>query len=475
MSNLRRPLRTRTAHHRCAGADFAATRVPIWYIFSSAFGILLILCLLTPGLSFPGASAAEDSAPAQEPAASGPLSLSFDDSVRLAIRQSPYFTKSSLDIELRRLDETDSRYGMIPTLNLRTLYYVNHPNRSNSQPYQLSFTTEPYNPLGSYFTLQAQKLATNIAIFFHLDNISKGIMRLGGMYLELDYLQKVASFQASVMDVARENLTFYENRLAIGTGTSLEMKVAGQELQLARNEQQQIAFSRKKVLANLHTFLGLKTGQEINVVLRDIRGQVLGKFDPAAASLEQAKAHSYELKAWEIKKKLQGYNVLQAKTRLMPRFMVNVSNPDPLNNVTANGLYAGIGLTLPVWDGFRRYRNIGRQRTILREMSSDKDLKEADLADRWLSAQQDLQTAAAALKIAQSQEELAHLKERQSEIRYHSGGEPLPTMLEGQKGIWQAKKAEALKSMDYAKAMLSLRQLSGDLGNSYVQESNWEK
>jgi outer membrane protein TolC len=473
MSPLRRPLRTRTAYRRGAWADFSGTRC--WHLFGSTLGFLLLLCLLTPGPASPAAAAAQNSAPADQPVASGPLSLSFDDSVRLAIRQSPYFTKSSLDIELRHIDETDSRYGMVPTLNLRTLYYVNHPNRTNSQPYQLSFTTEPYNPMGSYFTLQAQKLATQIAIFVHLDTISRGIMRLGGMFLELDYLQKVTSYQARVVDSARENLTFWENRLAIGTGTSLELKVASQELQLARNEQQQIAFSRKKVLANLHSFLGLKAGQEINVVLRDARGQVLGSFDPAAASLEQAKGHSYELKSLEIKKKLQGYNILQAKTRLLPRFMINVQNPDPLNNVTATGLYAGIGFTIPVWDGFRRYRNITRQKTILRQMSSDKDLKESDLEDRWLSAQQDLLTAAAALKIAQSQEELARLKERQGEIRYHSGGEPLPTMLEGQKGTWQAKKAEALKSMDYAKAVLSLRQLSGDLGSSYVQASNWEK
>jgi outer membrane protein TolC len=475
MSCHRRPLRTRTALRRRSRGDFPETGAPWGSPCRFASGLCLLLCLLVLGLSAPVAAAPEDKEPASKPAAPGPLSLSFDDSVRLAIHQSPYFTKSSLDIELRGMDETDSRYSMVPTLNLRTLYYANRPSHNNSKPYQLSFTTEPYNPMGAYFTLQAQKLATRLAILAHLDNISKGIMRLGGMFLELDYLQKVASFQTKVVDTAKENLIFCENRVSIGTGTSLELKLASQELQLARNEQQQIAFSRKKVLSNLRNFLGLKSNQELNPDLRDVRSQVLSSFDAAAASLEQAKSRSYELKALEVKKELQGYNILQAKTRLLPRFMLTIQNPDPLNTVTNSGMYAGIGFTVPVWDGFKRYRNIGRQKTILRQMSSDKELKEADLEDRWMSAQQDLQTAASALKIAQSQEELAHLKERQSEIRYHSGGEPLPTMLEGQKGIWQAKKAEAMKSMDYAKAALSLRQLSGDLGNAYVQESSLEK
>jgi outer membrane protein TolC len=475
MSSLRRPLRTRTAYCRRARFEVSETCPPWGTPCRFTLGLCLLLCLLVLGLSGPVAAAPAEKEPAGKPAAPGPLSLSFEESVRLAIRQSPYFTKSSLDIELRNMDETDSRYSMVPTLNLRTLYYANRPSHNNSKPYQLSFTTEPYNPMGAYFTLQAQKLATRLAILAHLDNISKGIMRLGGMYLELDYLQKVAAYQTKVVDTTKENLIFCENRVSIGTGTSLELKLASQELQLARNEQDQIAFSRRKVLGNLRTFLGLKGNEELSVDLRDVRGQVLGSFDTAAASVDQAKNSSYELKALEVKKKLQGYNILQAKTRLLPRFMLTVQNPDPLNTVTNTGMYAGIGFTVPVWDGFKRYRNIGRQKTILRQMSSDKDLKEADLEERWMSAQQDLQTAASALKIAQSQEELARLKERQSEIRYHSGGEPLPTMLEGQKGIWQAKKAEAMKSMDYAKAALALRQLSGDLGTSYVKESSFEK
>ena len=53
--------------------------------------------------------------------------LTFEEAVKIALLQSPAFTKSSLDIDVGRLDETDSRYAMVPPLTFRTYYYVNRP------------------------------------------------------------------------------------------------------------------------------------------------------------------------------------------------------------------------------------------------------------------------------------------------------------------------------------------------------------
>ncbi len=53
--------------------------------------------------------------------------LTFEEAVKIALTQSPAFTKSSLEIDIGRLDETDSRYAMVPPLTFRTYYYVNRP------------------------------------------------------------------------------------------------------------------------------------------------------------------------------------------------------------------------------------------------------------------------------------------------------------------------------------------------------------
>ena len=402
--------------------------------------------------------------------------LTFDEAVRIAITHSPFFTKSSLDIDIRRMDETDSRYGMVPPLTFTTTYYVNRPSHTgNSKPYSISFSTDPYNPLGAYFTLQAQKLVTQVAILTHLQSISKGLQQLGEFYLQLDTLHKLAACQRELVQVSRENLTYVENRLSIGTGTSLEVKVARQQLELALGEQEGIALSTKRTLAGLKSFLGLPSTQDFTPDFRDSKRQVLGSFDPATASLEQAKDRSYELKAIELQKQLQGYNIRLAKSKVLPTFVFTTQTPSPLNVTSGSGLYVGLGLQIPVWDGFKRIRDVSRQKAVLKQIGAEKTVKENSLQDKWLSNLSMIQEDSVTLKNSRTLENLARLKANQNDVRYQSGEAPLTVVLESRKEVLTIQKETLRRSLDYDRAVLQLRENSGDLGHTYVDENSWQK
>jgi outer membrane protein TolC len=451
---------------------------------------ILLILVVTVGalLGFYGSAAGAEAAPGEEPV----KSLNFEEGVRIAITQSPYFTKSSLEIEVKRLDESDSRYGLIPAISFRTRYYITRPaiqnvNVFSSGPntvvvsqglveprsYSLNFYSDNYNPFEAYFSLQARKLMTKIAILSHMQLISGGIQRLGKMFLDLETVKRLADYQREIVDLDRQNLEYFQNRASIGTATSLEVKVAAQELEVAKTEQERIKFSQNRTLDNLKAFLGIKQG-ELSPDLRDVRRQVLGNFDANAATLEQARTRSWELKINDIKKKLQEYHITVAKTRLLPVFFGGVQSPDPLSLTSSRDMFFYLGVQVPVWDGLKRYRDISRQKVLLKEFGSETESKELDLRDKWMSALEDIRSAAAAQQLAQSQEDLARLKERQAEIRYTSGTEPLPVLIDGRKGVLDAKKNVALKSLDYYGAILALRQLSGDLGYRYVDQSSWQ-
>lgn len=403
--------------------------------------------------------------------------LTFDESVRIAINQSPLFTKSSVQIDIRRMDETDARYAMVPPLTFRTLYYVNRPDAPNlnPKPYSLSFSTDPYNPFGTYFTLQAEKVATQMAILSHLQIISKGLENLGRFYLELDCLKKMTAYQKELINLNREILTFAENRVSIGTGTSLEAKVAQQELQLSQGELEQIEINEKRDLAALRQFLGLPLSAPLNPEVRDSHRQVLGNFDPATSSVEQAKSRSYEIQVMDLQKKLQGYKVLMAKVKMVPNILFNTQTPDPLNATVGNGLYVGVGLEIPVWDGFKRIRDVSRQKAVLKQVDAAKEEKEIALGDKYHGGVAEIQAKSVALKIARSREELARLKAHQNEIRYQSGEITLPVFLESRKQVLEAQKDTLKKGMEYDVAVLRLREISGDLGNTYVDANSWKK
>jgi len=402
--------------------------------------------------------------------------LTFDEAVKIAITQSPAFTKSSVDIEIRRLDETDSRYAMVPPLTFRTYYYVNRPSAPGlGKPYSFSFTTDPYNPLGAYFSLQAHKLGTKVAVLSHMSVVSVGLERLGTLYLQLEALHRLAGYQKNLITVAQENLTYAENQVTIGTGASLEVKVAQQELQLARGEQEGIDLAIKRTLTALKNSLGLPASQNITPVFQDSRRQVLGSFNPATVTVEEAKSRSYDLKALEIYKQLQAYNVSLAIVKSFPTIALNTQTPDPLSVSTGHGLYVGLGVEVPVWDGFSRIRNVSRQKAVLRQADAKIGQRADQLEDKWFSQMAQVHDQKVILKNTQSLEELARLKANQQEVRYHSGEAPLPVLLESRKTVLKAQKDTVTRGLDYDKAVLKLRELTGDLGNTYVDANSWQK
>jgi outer membrane protein len=402
---------------------------------------------------------------------SGPLN--YDEAVRIALQKSPFLKKGSIEIKLSKLNETDSRYGLIPPLTFNTYYYVNRPSNVSGNPFYLSFSTAPYNPFGSYFNLQVQKSLTQAAILAHLETISSGLSQLGLMFLQLESLKKQAAWQQDEVKLIREKLAYMENRYRAGTATSLDVKEAQQELKIEQNNLNAYISSQKTGLANLKNFLGLKPSQEITPDLRDTLRQVLGSFDPSAATWEQAKSQSYDLKIHEIKMKLQGYKVNLAIASTLPNIIFNYQTPDPLST-TAQGLYAGIGLQIPVWDGFKRIRNITRQKLILQQFGSEKSVLENNLQDKFNTAQENTQKFAFALEMAKSKLELAELKARQTEISYQSGRITLPEDLKARIEVLKAKKKVEGQALSYAEAALELRRISGDLGHAYVHASSWQ-
>jgi len=329
--------------------------------------------------------------------------------------------------------------------------------------------------VGAYFTLQAKKLATQAAILGHLGAISSGLQSLGSCYLQLDALHKQAGIQKGLIKVAQEHLTYAENRVAIGTGTSLEVKMAQQQLQLAQGELEGIALAEKGALASLRNLLGWPSNQDITPAFYDSRRQVLGSFNPATVTLEEAKTRSYELKGFEIYKQLQQYNIRLAIAKSLPTIIYTAQTPDPLSQSSSYGLYVGLGLEFPVWDGFTRIRNVSRQKTLLKQIGAKKGEKENLLEDKWFDHLEKIQENNQLLKNSKSLEELARLKSHQQEVRYHSGEVPLSVFLESRSEVLRTRKNTIQRGVDYDLLVLEFRELTGDLGNTYVDASAWQK
>jgi len=312
---------------------------------------------------------------------------------------------------------------------------------------------------------------TEMAIMGHQQVIAEFIYRLAESFLDLDALTRAESYQNQLIGLVEQNVTYTETRLKSGTGTPAENKLAIQEEELARMEDERIKASEIPILGALKANLDLQPDQNLDLDSANAREQVLNTFDPASVTLAQAEANSFALKTQRLKQELQGRNIGLAKLKYLPTFFFTVENASPIesNNNTSNQVYFSFGLQMPLWDNLSRVRNIDRQKLILKQYEADGELKEQDLLSKWQTAQSKLKTAETDLKVAKGQLELAKAREKQAEAGYHEGRQPFSALITERRGRLEAQKLAEVRSLAYDKVILEIRYLSGDLYNSYVQ------
>jgi len=401
----------------------------------------------------------------------------FNDCAKLALRQSPFFTKSSLEIEIRKLDEADSKADYFPSLHVSAKYYPSQPDNPDvSDPlnYSVAFTTGDYNPLVAHLSLKAKKLITRIAALAHLKVISAGLQRLGKAFLELNASQRLAQLQGTLVDLAEENLRYVRERQKLGEITPMEVQIASQEVVVAQAERKTVEASQGQIREAIRNFLALEPHQPLRLELNQASSQVLAGFDPAQTSLEKAQERDFDVRIKQLSQELQAWMVTLAKMKFMPSFNFTLETPDPVSSNINRGTFFSMGIKFPIFEGFKRTRDIKRQKTILQQFASEEEVKESEITQNWRKAQESLKTSTTALELAQAQAELAELKERQAETLYRTGGENFSVFLAARQARVKAQKKAVQAALEHDLALLELRHLSGDLVYSYAHENRFQ-
>ena len=325
--------------------------------------------------------------------------------------------------------------------------------------------------------MRARKYLTQVAVYAHLQIISDYLQRLALGFLQLGSLDQMSGYQNEIVLVAEQNLAFIQKRLGNGSASLVDVDMAEQQLAVARAGKERLVESRVTIQGGIRDLIGIKPADPpLELDLNNATYQVLNDFDPAAATLEQAKSNSFELKSLNVKKNLQEKNVTLTYLRYLPHIVWGVQTANPLTGRDVSGLFYIVGLEMPIWDSMRRYHDIYRQKAVLKQAIAADETKEIDLTAKWRDAEQRLKDSSSDLKIAEAQERLAVSQERQMEISYKAGSQQLPAYLAVKRARLDSQKDIVAKKLEYDKAVLALRDLSGDLINHFVSfRSFYEK
>jgi outer membrane protein TolC len=203
--------------------------------------------------------------------------LGFSDAVRLALKQSPTFTQSQLEVEVHQLDESDAKMSYVPRLALSTAYYPDPPSGTNTLS-AINFIIGPYNPVETYFTVKAAKLVTRAAVLQHQSNISRGIYQLADGYLRLEHLRRLSDLQDRTVELYSERLHFARKLQSLGEASEYDVAMAEQELDLAQAEREQLDAAGAALNEEIRIQLGLNVDQWVKLNTTQAKQQTLGDF-----------------------------------------------------------------------------------------------------------------------------------------------------------------------------------------------------
>jgi len=435
-----------------------------------ALYFLLALASGLPNRAFP-AGAAD-----REPAADTAGAMGFSEAARRLILDSPYLRNSAIEIDLRRMDERDSRYGVLPSVSFRTRYFVDPPDDlQGKEPYAIDFVIDAYNPIERFYTIEVRKIITAMAVLRHLQAISESLERLGTAYLELDGLDELAQFNRQWIALAEQYAAYQRTRLDAGSATPLERSAADLEVAIGQAEQEKIAAARKSILHGLRGLLGLPEDQALAVACGDLSRELYGEVDLAAVSFSAVKENALDMQIHNLKLALQKRHITLARTRYLPNLLLGLQTTDPLGSRTDNGLFFSIGFELPLWDGLKRFNDIERQQVVLRQYQAEEEVKSIDLTNKWENARNRLAETATQLRLAHVQRDLSGLREMQVETGYQAGRDSFANLLAERRRVLEMRKNLATRSLEHRKTLLTLHKLSGDLLRRFVNPGAWQE
>lgn len=395
--------------------------------------------------------------------------LNFERCVHLALKQSPYFVDSAMEVQSRRIDESDSWYQLLPKLLVSTGYVISGPDMDSSDRFSLSFSTGNYDPISAGFSINANKLLTRIAILGHMSSINNGLYNLGNMFMTLGQLEQLLVLQDELVSLAMHEKTYLTNLTETGGANPLEVRIAEQQVEMAVLQRESLEARRDELKDDLKIFLGLGVEDSLKLDLADAGDQVLGYFRPEDIGVDTVTENSIDLQIQKKTREIQQYNIKLAWAKYLPKFYFQARTADPIDRDDADdGLYTSVGFTWTLWDWGERYRNVKRQRLNSRQDLVKENILELDIASNWRSGLSTKRRTGAALKVARAEVELAGLLKRQGEISYQAGTQPFPSYLGQIREYFLARKETLDKELQDDKAMLDLRYMSGDLFNSYI-------
>ena len=407
--------------------------------------------------------------------------FSFEDCVFLTIQQSPALVNSAVDIEIKRLAQTDAVWKYLPEPHMQftvsnnlTRYSMDNkdtPSDYGQARFRVGFYAAFPNPMATYFEHQVQTAMVNLAISTHRKAVGKAISKIGEAYLQLQAQQKIVEAQKELLPLGKELVDYWQKVESVDgrQGVSLNLAIQHQrelELRLEQTRMKEIMQRTKlKILA------GVEPQQRLEVDTKSA-DTVLAGFDGHKLTWEERWPATEDELLLRGQVKLGDYNIMVAWAQYVPTMSIALNNSPPSGQYQpvsgSEDTFLHLTFDFPLIDWGRRYRGVQTARMNKAQAFHELARKRTDYSNQWLQSEQRVALAETELKLAKTRLDTASMQFKEAQISFHEGIVQLPDMASRQEEMVQARIAYINADLDYKLAQLEWMSLSNSLAQRFL-------
>jgi hypothetical protein len=339
--------------------------------------------------------------------------------VHYALVHSEIFLKNRLEIQLRSVANKDAHSEIFPAVDIITQVYVARAS-GTGPPLNVTAFASQFNPLVALVKIRSTEILVDIAKEAHFSKIAEDVAVMAKLFYHIHTLEKSIKIRRQVLALTQDKVNYGSSRNEQGTLDPIQVRLWDNNLRGARLKLRQLDKEREQKITELKALMGYPPDFHLPLDTRDAANQILGGFNGQFVTFADVQGGNLGLKIAAKKEQVQSNLVTGSYLALVPKPTLLIEQIDNQVDRTS-GFNFAVGVTYSLWDGFKRVREIKRQKILAEQLKLDRSELSTRLYTNFKRIRGGLELSGERESVIREQARLAELNEERALSDYKTG------------------------------------------------------
>ncbi len=343
----------------------------------------------------------------------------FSTCVRYALMHSELFLKNRLEIQVRSTAVKDAHAEIFPAVDIITQVYIARAS-GTGPPLNVTVQTSQFSPLLALIKIRSNEILVDIAKVAHFNKIAEDVATMAKVFYQIHTLEKSIKIRRQVLALTQDKVNYGSSRTEQGTIDTVQVRIWDNNLRSARLKLRQLDKEREQKITELKALMGYPPDFHLPLDTRDAVNQILAGFNGQFITFGDVQGGNLSLKMAAKKEQVQSNLVTGAYLALVPKPVLVMEQIDNQVDRTS-GFNFAVGVQYSAWDGFKRVREIKRQKIIAEQLKLDRNELSTKLYTQFKLIRGGLELSGERETVIREQARLAELNEERALSDYKAG------------------------------------------------------